>query len=303
MTAERSEDVDGDEGRPPDVGQVLPDFVLPDHTGRLRRLSSFTAPSEFDRHAGLDAGYPAVLVFYRGSFCPRDHAQLTELASIQEQLRVSYVQLITVSADPPGIAKAHRNGLGAAWAFLCDESRGVIRQLGLIDDTEGEYAFVSRPFTFVLTPDLRVHSRYDGWFFVGRPSPHELRRDLREVMARLPQGSYDAYLAPEVQQVRRPQQVWRQGAPSLGASGLPVADGVVDAFDPRSGNGTIRTEVTPQAVFFNFTAIPGSGYRLLPVGTHVRFELIDTPAGPAASHVEAVGDPTQALDGNSPPSG
>lgn len=269
----------------PDIGEVVPDCVLPDHTGRARRLSSFTAPTEFDRHAGLDAGYPMVLVFYRGSFCPRDHQQLSELVTIQKQLRVAYVQLVSVSVDAPEVAAAHRNGLGATWTFLCDENRTVIDELGLTDMTEGEYAFVSRPFTFVLTPELEVHSRYDGWFFVGRPTAHELRRDLRTVFADLPHGHYEAYLAAPVQRVRVPQQVWSGQLPELGADGLPVAEGVVDSFDLGSGNGTIVTPDSVEPVFFNFTAIPGSGYRTFSVGTPVRFEILRTPAGPASPHV------------------
>lgn len=42
------------ETRPPDVGDVGPDFTLPDATATLRRL------------ADLCAARPTVLVFYRG---------------------------------------------------------------------------------------------------------------------------------------------------------------------------------------------------------------------------------------------
>jgi hypothetical protein len=33
-------------------------------------------------------------------------------------------------------------------------------------------------------PDLAVHSIYCGWWYVGRPTVEELRRDLREMMKR-----------------------------------------------------------------------------------------------------------------------
>lgn len=59
---------------------------------------------------------------------------------------------------------AFRAGLGANWPFLSDEKRLVIRSLGILDETEGEYADVSRPFAFVLRPNLTVHKIYDGWF-------------------------------------------------------------------------------------------------------------------------------------------
>jgi hypothetical protein len=93
-------------------------------------------------------------------------------------------------------------------AFLSDEKREVIRPLDLLDETEGEYAGVSRPFTFVLRPDLRVHKAYDGWFFVGGPTLEELRRDLRKIMETRKDHRYEAYDTPEVKSIRIPQQEW-----------------------------------------------------------------------------------------------
>ncbi len=37
------------------------------------------------------------------------------------------------------------------------------------------------PHTLVLKPGLVIHSVYNGYWFWGRPSIEELRRDLREV--------------------------------------------------------------------------------------------------------------------------
>jgi hypothetical protein len=37
------------------------------------------------------------------------------------------------------------------------------------------------PHTFVLKPGLMIHSIYNGYWFWGRPSFEDLRRDLREV--------------------------------------------------------------------------------------------------------------------------
>ena len=35
------------------------------------------------------------------------------------------------------------------------------------------------PFTFALLPDLEIHRIWNGWYFVGRPTPEELRLPLR----------------------------------------------------------------------------------------------------------------------------
>jgi hypothetical protein len=112
----------------------------------------------------------------------------------------------------------------------------VIRQLDILDDTEGEYAYRARPYTIALRPDLRVHKVYDGWWFVGRPTVEELRHDLRTIMETRADYDYAAYTTPEVRRIRIPQQEWAEGAPPLGSSGLPAAEGVVKWFDSAAGS-------------------------------------------------------------------
>lgn len=242
----------------PGAGDRFPDVELPDHTGAPVRLSSLTRPSALDRRLGFDDGYPLVLVFYRGWFCPRDYEQMRQLVAFQDELRVSYAKLAAVSVDPPAVAAAYRAGLGARWPFLSDEDRSMTRALDILDETEGEHAWPAQPHTFVLRPDLTVHRVYPGWFFVGRPTDGELRRDLREVMESFSNYRYEAWTAEAVERVRIPQQVWAEGAPDVGSSGLPVAEGVVIDFDRGGGNGTIRSD-DGEEVFFNFHRHPRLG--------------------------------------------
>src|SRR6185369_12846274 len=103
--------------------------------------------------------------------------------------------------------------------------RSVVRQLGILDETEGEYAYRAQPYTVVLRPDLHVQAIYNGWYFVGRPTLEELRHDLRAIMEQRSDYRYDAYNTSAVRAVRIPQQTWAGGAPDLGASGLPVCEG------------------------------------------------------------------------------
>jgi peroxiredoxin/cold shock CspA family protein len=268
------------------VGDRFPDFELPNQQNELIQLSQLTQPSLLDHRLGFLDGYPLILVFYRGFFCPRDRQQFRQLVQFQDELAVNYGKLAVVSADPPIVQAAFRAGLGAQWQFLSDEQRAIIKQLNILDETEGEYAYRAQPYTFVLQPDLTIHKIYNGWFFVGRPTIEELRLDLRAIMETRSDYRYEAYNTPAVKQIRIPQQAWADGSTPLGASGLPVGQGIVHWFDLQSGNGMILRDGTKDQIFFNFTAIPGEGYRTLPAGTSVKFEIVESRAGLTARNVQ-----------------
>ncbi|MEO1052594.1 MAG: redoxin domain-containing protein [Bacteroidota bacterium] len=268
------------------IGDTFPDLSLPDHTGRTIKLSKLTHYSQMDERLGFEDGYPLIVIFYRGFFCPRDQQQMRMLCEFQEELRVNFCKLVTISAEPSLVQAAFRGGLGANWPFLSDEDREVVKSLDILDETEGEYAYKALPYTFVLKPDLTIHNIYDGWFFVGRPTLEELRQDLRTVMSELSYYSYDVYNSDHARQLRIPQQEWLHGAPELGANGLPVLEGAVKMFNLNSGNGTILSD-DGREVFFNFTAIPGEGYRTVKPGQRVAFELVETFTGLSARNVQA----------------
>ncbi|MBI1879265.1 MAG: redoxin domain-containing protein [Chloroflexi bacterium] len=266
------------------VADKFPDVELPNQDGKLKRLSHFTRPSQMDQKLDSHDGYPLIVVFYRGFFCPRDNQQMRQLVQFQAELKVNYGQLVSIGVQPPMVQAAFRAGLGAQWHFLSDEKREVIKQINILDETEGEYAYVAQPYTFVLRPDLTIYKIYNGWFYVGRPTLDELRLDLRAIMETLSNYRYEAYNTPEARRIRIPQQEWTDGPPPLGASGLPVAQGVVRLFDLNSGNGQIDWD--GREVFFNFTAIPGQGYRTVFSGTVVQFEVVENETGLTARNIQ-----------------
>lgn len=109
---------------------------------------------------------------------------MRQLVALQDELEVAYVRVVSVSIDPPPVAAAFRAGVGARWTFLCDPERRWMDELGLLEKTDTVY----RPYlptVFTLFPDLRVHRRYDGYWYLGRPTAEELRRDLREISAEI----------------------------------------------------------------------------------------------------------------------
>src|SRR5947199_7950287 len=226
------------------LNDQFPDSALPNHQNELTRLTHFTKPGLLDTHLEFLDGYPLILVFFRGFFCPRDQQQMRQFVELQHELRVNYGKLVAVSADPPHVQAAFRAGLGAQWTFLSDEQRAVIQQIDILDETEGEYAYRAQPYTFVLRPDLRIYKIYNGWYFVGRPTNEELRHNLRTIMETRSDYHYEAYTTPEVRQIRIPQQEWADGAPPLGAKGLAVTQGIVRWFDLNAGIGMIAREGT-----------------------------------------------------------
>ncbi len=75
---------------------------------------------------------------------------------------------------------AFRAGLGARFAFLSDAERRWLPRLGLIERTDTVHN-PYRPAGFTLFPDLTIHRAYNGYWYWGRATSEELRRDMREI--------------------------------------------------------------------------------------------------------------------------
>jgi peroxiredoxin/cold shock CspA family protein len=254
------------------INDRFPDAELTDHRYRKRQLSDFTRPAEIDNELGFTDGYPLILVFYRGFFCPRDQQQMRLLVTYQDELAVNFCRLVAVAIQPPIVQAAFAAGLGAKWTFLCDTERTLIKQINILDETEGEYADTAQPDTFVLRPDLSIYKLYNGWYFVGRPTIEELRQDTRAIMQTHSYYPYEAWNTAEAKQIRIPQSDWAR--PNVATPPAETTTGVVTQFDFGTGNGNLQLDATGENVFFNFTAIPGEGYRTITPQTPVQCEVI-----------------------------
>ena len=80
---------------------------------------------------------------------------------------------------------AFKAGLGARFRFLSDSKRELTNALGISETTDPVHGPLPVPFTFVLMPDLSIHRIFNGWYFVGRPTPEELRLTIRELTAKV----------------------------------------------------------------------------------------------------------------------
>lgn len=150
------------------AGAAFPDLELPDHAGNQRRLVE------------LAAADPLLLQFYRGWWCPKEQAFFRRIVRLQDEAEVAYTRFVSVSVDAPPVAAAFRAGLGARWTFLSDSDRIWLNRLGLLETTDTANALYL-PTVFTLFPDLRIHRVYHGYWFWGRPTNEELRRDFREI--------------------------------------------------------------------------------------------------------------------------
>jgi peroxiredoxin len=149
-------------------GAGFPDYELTDHTKTRRTLGE------------LQGNDPMILLLSRGHFCPKDHQQHLELAAFYSKIAVAYTQIVTITTDNILALNEFRGSVGATWTFLSDAGRKVQKDLEIQEYTDPHHDPMV-PHTFVLKPGLVVHSIYNGYWFWGRPSVEDLRRDLRDV--------------------------------------------------------------------------------------------------------------------------
>lgn len=108
----------------PRVGDTMPDFVMPDHEGRLTQLSEL-----------LQRG-PVVLVFHRGHWCPYCRLNMSALANIQQ--KIGPVQIAAISAEVQKHTRTLRNEARGTFPFFSDVGAGYSLSIDLaiwIDET------------------------------------------------------------------------------------------------------------------------------------------------------------------------
>ncbi len=107
----------------PQVGDVMPGFMLPDHNGRMVMLDELLE----DR--------PAVLVFHRGHWCP--YCRLTMSGMAQIEARITPHALVAISPERQQYTRELRADAGADFPFLSDVGSGYALSLDLaiwVDD-------------------------------------------------------------------------------------------------------------------------------------------------------------------------
>lgn len=170
----------------PRAGDRMPDFALPDHDGRYRRLSD------------LMAGGPFVLSFQRGAWCPYCRGELDSWAAVLPGLRASGGGFAAVAAEVGGRAARWRAEAALDAPILCDTDHGLALALGLafhlspeLDaryraaglDLAGIYGgtggVLAIPAVFALGPDRTVRHAHVDPDFRRRADPDAIIAALR----------------------------------------------------------------------------------------------------------------------------
>jgi peroxiredoxin len=105
-------------------GSVFPDYELPDHTTKRRKLSE------------LQGQHPMILVLSRGGYCPKDRRQAEGLVQLHREIEVGYCRLVTISTDNITETNEYRSGVGAHWHFLSDAGRKIQKDLDIAEYTD-----------------------------------------------------------------------------------------------------------------------------------------------------------------------
>src|SRR6201990_2922357 len=127
---------------------LFPDYELPDHTGKRRKLSDLQGPD------------PMVLGLSRGGYCPKDRRQAEGLVQLHREMKVCYCRMVTISADSLLATNENRLGVGAHWTFLSDPGRRVQKDLDIAEYTDSDHNPMI-PHVIVLEPGLVIFKIYN----------------------------------------------------------------------------------------------------------------------------------------------
>jgi peroxiredoxin len=175
-------------------GAVFPDYELPDHAAKRRKLSELQGPD------------PLILVLGRGGYCPKDRRQAELLVQLHPEIEVGYCRLVTITTDNITETVEYRTAVDAHWPFLSDPGRMIQKDLDIAEYTDPRHNPMI-PHVIVLEPGLIVYNVYSGYWFFGRPTIEELRQDLRAILKKC-RPDWDI-TKPEL------KEAWQQGRKDL----------------------------------------------------------------------------------------
>jgi peroxiredoxin len=126
------------------VGDAAPRFTLPDARGGV---------------VALDALLPAVLVFYRGAWCPYCNLQLAAFRAAHDDLRAADASLAAISPQTPDASLTLAERAELRFPVLSDAGNAVARAYGLVFRLDDAAIELHRRAGV----DLPTHNGDDSW--------------------------------------------------------------------------------------------------------------------------------------------
>lgn len=110
------------------IGEKIPNITLSDVSGKKVNLTDLTAQK------------PAVIVFYRGGWCPYCNLHLSELQAIEADIIKAGYQIIAISPDSPESLQASLSKNKLNYLLLSDNHTEASRGFGLAFQAPERYS-------------------------------------------------------------------------------------------------------------------------------------------------------------------
>lgn len=107
------------------IGESVPDLSVTDMEGNLQSIPDIVSEK------------PAVLIFYRGGWCPFCSAHLAELASLEDEIYDLGYQILAISPDQPEFLRQSLEEQDLNYTLLSDSPMEASRAFGIayrVDD-------------------------------------------------------------------------------------------------------------------------------------------------------------------------
>lgn len=102
------------------VGDVIPDFTLPNATGKLVNICDLLAHG------------PVAISFYRGGWCPYCNLELKALQQALSRIQAIGATLVAISPETPDNSLSTQEKNELSFPVLSDINNQVARQFGLV---------------------------------------------------------------------------------------------------------------------------------------------------------------------------
>ncbi|WP_338776465.1 peroxiredoxin-like family protein [Metabacillus sp. FJAT-52054] len=108
------------EGKGLQVGDQIPDFVLPDANGKEISITDI-----------LKKG-PAVITFYRGGWCPYCNMELKAYQSILDEIHEAGAELVAISPESPDASLSTKEKNDLSFHVLSDQGNRTAQDFNLV---------------------------------------------------------------------------------------------------------------------------------------------------------------------------